>query len=201
MMAASGIANGLLAQSTTSQVSSILQAIAPLLWPFVAVLAIIIFRAPLAGLIGRISEVDIGSAKVLAQTEANNAANTAKAVAMNAAGKGQLPPKPAKIADAEASAAKDPSGSIMKAWLAVEDATRATHPAGHGVQSLSVPSVVNALTSKGLDTALVPVAKTLESLREVAATKPKAVDAATATSFVSAAGDLASLISKIGSAA
>lgn len=200
-MVASGKAAGFLAQGTTSQVSSILHAIAPLLWPLVVVLAIIIFRAPLTGLIGRISEVDIGSAKVLAQTEANNAANTAKAVAMNAAGTGQLPPMPSRIADAESSITKDPSGSIMKAWMAVEDATRgaAAHPAGNGVQSPSVPSVVNALTSKGLDTALVPVAKTLESLRDVAAAKPKAVDAATATSFVSAAGDLASLISRIGS--
>lgn len=202
MMVAGGIATGLLVRGTASQVSSILNAIAPLLWPVVVVLAIIIFRAPLTGLIGRISEVDIGSAKVLAQTEANNAANTAKAVAMKAAANGQLPPKPSKIADAEASVAKDPSGSMMTAWLAVEDATRgASDLAGHGVQSPSVPSVVNALTSKGLDTALVPVAKTLESLRAVAAAKPKAVDAATAASFVSAAGDLASLISNVGSAA
>jgi hypothetical protein len=202
MTGASGIAAGLLAQGTTSQISSILDAIAPLLWPLVAVVAIIIFRAPLTGLIGRISEVDIGSAKVLARTEAGNAANTAKAVAKNAAGQGPLPPKPPKIADAEASATKDPSGSIMKAWLAVEDASReAILPAGQGVQSPSVPSVVNSLTSKGLDTALVPVAKTLQSLRDVAAAKPKAVDAATATSFVSAASDLASLISKIGSKA
>jgi hypothetical protein len=199
MMVATAIGSGVLAESTTSQVSSILHAIAPLFWPIVVLLAIIIFRAPLTGLIGRISEVDVGSAKVLAQTDANNAANTAKAVAMKEAGKAQLPPKPPKITDAEANASKDPSGSIMTAWLAVEDAARgAGNPAGHGVVSPSVPAIVNELTSKGLDSSLVPVAKSLESLRNVAASKPKAVNAATATSFVSAAGDLARLISKIG---
>lgn len=190
------------AGSTTAQVSSILNAIAPLLWPIIVGVAIYIFRAPLAAAIGRVSEVDVGAAKVVLQKQADNAANTAKAVATKAAsGKAQLPPKSPKIADAESKATKDPSGSIMTAWLAVEDAVReAGHLTGYGVMSPSVPSVVNDLTGKGLDTSLVPVATTLESLRNVAAAKPKTVSAATATSFVSAAGDLARMISKISKA-
>jgi hypothetical protein len=48
----------------------------------------------------------------------------------------------------------------------------------------------------GLDSSLVPVAQMLESVRSTAATTPKAISPATATSFVSAAGDLARLMAK-----
>ena len=51
------------AGSTIAQVSSILNAIAPLLWPIIVGVAIYIFRAPLAAAIGRVSEVDVGAAK------------------------------------------------------------------------------------------------------------------------------------------
>jgi hypothetical protein len=60
-----------------------------------------------------------------------------------------------------------------------------------------VADVVNAyVPSKGLDSSLVPVAKTLESLRAVAAEEPKMISPAMATSFVPAADDVARLIEK-----
>jgi hypothetical protein len=88
---------------------------------------------------------------------------------------------------------------VLQAWRALEDVTRKTPPqaAAPGVISPSVPEVVNAMTGSGsLDSSLVPVAKMLESVRSTAATTPKAISPATATSFVSAAGDLARLMAK-----
>lgn len=185
-----------LADSTVNQVSIILHALAPLLWPVVVIAAILLFQGPLRAAIGRVSEVDVGTAKVVLQKQADDTANTAKA----AAGDGQdMPPPPAAITAAAAQATGDPAGSILTAWTAVEDAVRrpAAQQAPGTKTSPSVPQVVNTMTSsKGLDSSLVPVAKALESLRSVAAGQPEAISPATATSFVSAAGDLARLIAK-----
>jgi hypothetical protein len=194
MLSLSATVSSTLAGSTANQVSTILQAIAPLLWPVVVIAAILVFQAPLRAAIGRVSEVDVGTAKIVLQRQADNVANTAKAVI--GAGDG-MPSLPA-MADAEAKATADPSGSVLTAWRAVEDAVRGVAEQVPGVISPSVPEVVNALTSsKGLDSSMVPVAQTLESLRSVAAGKPEAISAATAMSFVSAAGDLARLIAKV----
>jgi hypothetical protein len=186
-----------LADSTANQVSTVLHAVAPLLWPLVVILAILIFHAPLSAAIGRVSQVDIGTTKVILQKQADNAANTAKAVAGPRTGSASSLPA---ITAAEANATGDPSGSVLTAWRAVEDAARTAVPSSaQGVISPSVPAVVNALTATtNLDSSLVPVAETLESVRSVAAAKPKAISPATAMSFVSAASDLARLIAEVG---
>lgn len=198
MLSLSVVASAPLADSTASQVSTILNAIAPLLWVAVVLLAIVIFRKPLTSAIGRVSEVDVGTTKVVLQNQADSVANTTKKVI----GAAHKPPTGA-MAEAAGKATSDPPGSVLDAWSAVEDAVRA--PAAEqvpGVISPSVPQVVNALTSsKGLDSSLVLASKTLESLRQMAAVNPKAITPATAKSFVSAADDLAQLITKAGSPA
>jgi hypothetical protein len=180
-----------LAESTSSQVSTVLHAVAPIIWPLVVILAILVFRVPLAAAIGHIREIDAGSTKVTFQKQADNAASTTKAVV------GTRKPTPASlstIADAEAKVTADPSGSILTAWRAVEDAARFAPNKPLGVISPSVPAAINALAAnKGLNSAMVPAAEALESLRGVAASQPKAITAATAMSFVSAASDLASI--------
>lgn len=199
------------ADSTASQVSTILNAIAPLLWVAVVVAAIAIFRKPLSAAIGRVSEVDVGTAKVVLQNQADIAANTAKQVAgrakqvASATGK-QVVEADSKtkeaISQATSSATTDPSGSVLTAWRAVENAAgAATAGQVRGVMSPPVPQVVNDL-AKGnqVESALVPVAETLESLRKMATIKPKAITPATATSFVAAAADLADVITQAGPA-
>jgi hypothetical protein len=193
MLSASPAASSILADSAVNQVSTILHAVAPVLWPLVVILAILIFHTPLGAAIGRVSEVDVGTTKVVLQKQADNVANTTKAVI----GAGQSTQSPSAIAEAEAKASSDPSGSVLTAWRAVEEAVSPAAGRAPGVISPSVPAVVNALTSsKDLSSALVPVAETLESLRSMAASRPKAITAATATSFIAAARDLASLIAK-----
>ena len=178
------------ADSTLTQVSALLQAVAPILWPLIVALAIVILREPLAGALGRVSEVDIGSNKVLLQQQADSAANTTKAA-------GGAPtsttPSPA-ITLARDRATSDPAGAVLKAWSAVEEAVRPIAAAAAGVISPTVPDAVNSLISKGLDSSLVPTAASLSALRDVAARKPKIITPATATSFVAAADDLVRLI-------
>jgi hypothetical protein len=157
------------------------------------VLAIVIFRGPLGGAFGRVSEVDIGSNKVLLQQQADSAANTTKAVSGVAAAGATMTPSPA-INSAKDSATSDPAGAVLEAWSAVEEAIRPIAAAAAGVISPSVPAVVNSLISKGLDSSLVPTAASLSALRDVAARKPKSITPATATSFVAAADDLVRLI-------
>jgi hypothetical protein len=197
MLIASAAAASTQAADTADQVSAISNAVAPLLWPVVVIVAILVFQKPLRAAIGRVSEVDVGTAKVTLQGQADTAANTAKAVATAADGLPESPPE--QISQAADKAMADPSGSVLLAWRALEDVTRKTPPqaAALGVISPSVPEVVNAMTgSAGLDSSLVPVAKMLESVRSTAATKPEVISPATATSFVSAAGDLARLIAR-----
>jgi hypothetical protein len=196
MLIASAAGASTQAASTGDQVSTVLNAVTSLLWPVVVIVAILVFQKPLRAAIGRVSEVDVGTAKVALQRQADTAANTAKAVAAAADG---LPEPPEQISAAAGTATADPSGSVLQAWRALEDVSRKTPPqvAASGVISPSVPEVVNAMTgSAGLDSSLVPVAKMLESVRSTAATTPKAISPATATSFVSAAGDLARLMAK-----
>jgi hypothetical protein len=208
MLSLSVIAPAALADSAASEWSSILNAIAPLLWPLLVAAVIVIFRKPLGAAVGRVTEVDVGTTKVVLQNAADNAANTAKKVhtdTMPATGQqiaGASAGTKDEISAAKASGTSDPAGSVLKAWLAVENATRepgAQLAPGVAV-SPSVPAVVNELTkSKGLDSSLVPVAETLQSMRQMAARSPKTITPATAMSFVSAAGDLADLIVHAGS--
>jgi hypothetical protein len=192
--------------STLDQWSTLLNAI---VWPVVVIVAIAVFHAPLASAIGRVTQVDVGTTKVVLQQQADSAANTAKQVAgqVKQAGSGTskqvaAPDDRAKVAIAQAtsSATSDPSGSVLNAWRAVETVAGAL-PAARvsGVMSPGVPGVVNELTKdSGVGSALVPVAETLESLRKMAATNPKAITPATATSFVAAATDLADVIAQAG---
>ena len=187
---ASSIASVPLAEST----SDVLRASASLVWPAIVILAIVMFQRPLRAAIGRVSEVDVGSTKVVLQRQADTAANTTKSLI--GAGDG-APATPHIIAEAKDKAASEPSNSVLNAWAGVEDAIRKAAQKAPGVASPSVPEVVNQLTTQGqLDTALGPVAKTLESLRAVAATKPKMISPAMATSFVAASDDLARMIAK-----
>jgi hypothetical protein len=190
-LSVSSIALQPLADST----SNVLRAVSALTWPVIVVIAIIVFQAPLRAAIGRISEVDVGTTKVVLQNQADNAANTTKSLIGAPEG---VSDSSSAIAAARTNAAKDPSNSVLSAWSGVEDAVRKAAQAAPGVSSPSVPEVVNKLVAESsLDSALVPVAKTLESLRAVAAIKPKAISPAMATSFVSAASDLARLIGKV----
>ncbi|HEY8827093.1 MAG TPA: hypothetical protein VIM17_04990 [Jatrophihabitantaceae bacterium] len=180
---------------TLTQVSALLRGIAPILWPLIVVLAIVIFRGPLGSAFGRISEVDIGSNKVLLQQQADMAANTTKAVSGAAASGARISttPSPA-MSSARDSAGSDPAGAVLKAWSAVEDAVRPIAVAAAGVISPTVRDAVNSLISKGLDSSLVPTSASMSALRDVAARKPKSITPATATSFVAAADDLVRLI-------
>jgi hypothetical protein len=191
MSLASSIASTPLAEST----SDVLGASASVVWPAIVILAIVVFHKPLRAAIGRISEVDIGSTKVVLQKQAEHAANTTKSLI----GTGDdAPASPRIIAEAKGKAASDPSNSVLYAWTGVENATRKAAQEAPGVASPSVPEVVNRMTAQGeLNPALVPVAKTLESLRAEAATKPKTITPAIATSFVTAADDLARLITRV----
>jgi len=190
MLDASAIAPVPLADST----SNVLQAISSLAWPAIVLTAIIMFQSPLRAAIGRVSEVDVGSTKVVLQKQADDAANTTKSVIGTGVGAPDTPPI---IAEAKTNATKAPASSVLDAWTGVENATRQAAQDAPGVTSPSVADVVNAyVQSKDMDSSLVPVAKTLESLRAVAAGEPKMISAATATSFVSAADDLARLIKK-----
>jgi len=187
------------ADSTASQVSTILNAIAPYLWGAVVILAIVIFRKPLSSAIGRVSEVDVGSTKVVLQGQADTAASATKHAL---GGDHVTPPATSAISLAAQKVSSDPPGSVLDAWGVVEDAIRA--PAAEqvpkGVLSPSVPEVVNGLAAtKNLDPSLVPVATTLASLRQMAASSPKTISPATAKSFVAAAGDLAQLIAQAAS--
>jgi hypothetical protein len=197
------------ADSTASQISTVLNAIAPLLWPIVVIVVILIFHTPLAHAIGRVSQVDVGTTKVILQQQADSAANTAKQVAgrlkqssLSTGKQLATPDDKAKVAISQATtnATSDPSGSVLNAWRAVETAAGAAPVArASGVMSPGVPDVVNDLTKAShVDSALVPVAESLESLRKMAATNPKAITPATATSFVSAAADLADVIAQAG---
>lgn len=186
--------SSIVSQPLADSTSSVLQAVSALTWPVIVVIAIIVFQAPLRAAIGRVSEVDVGTTKVVLQKQADDAANTTKSLI--GAGEGMPAPSPV-IATAKTNAANDPSNSVLGAWSGVEDAVRKAAKAAPGVSSPSVPEVVNNLVAeKSLDSSLVPVAKTLESLRAVAAVKPKMISPAMATSFVSAAEDLARLIGK-----
>jgi hypothetical protein len=198
--------------STASQVATVLNAIAPMIWAVVVIVALVVFRAPLATAIGHVSQVDVGSTKIILQQQADSAANTAKqaaALVRNArpatSTRMAIPDDRAKLAISQAtsSATSDPSGSVLNAWRAVEGVAGAV-PAARvsGVMSLGVPGVVNELTKDNhVESALVPVAESLESLRQTAARNPKAITPATATSFVAAAADLADVIAQAGASA
>ena len=184
------------ADSAVTQVAALLHAIAPILWPLIVVLAIVIFRGPLGGALGRVSEVDIGSNKVLLQQQADSAANTTKAVSGGAAPGAPITTTPLSpaITSAKDSATSDPAGAVLKAWSAVEEAIRPIAAAAAGVISPNVPDALNSLVIKGLNSSLVPTATSLSALRDVAARKSKSITPATATSFVAAAEDLVRLI-------
>ena len=116
------------ADSTASQVSTILNAIAPLLWVAVVVLAIVIFRKPLAAAMGRVSEVDVGSAKVVLENQANIAANTVKQVASNA-GKPIAEADPdTKKAITEARNSAADKGRSRSLWRSRRFVTQAENP-------------------------------------------------------------------------
>lgn len=179
--------------STSDDLASIGHALAALMWPAIVLVALIILRTPLKAALGRVSEVDVGTTKVVLQGQADQAANTTKAVL----GADPSPTAPA-ISDAAAKSTSDPAGAVLGAWNAVENAT-ATRTAAKdapGVTSPSVPDVVNKLFGDGPKSSLVPVAKSLEALRAVAAHNAKAITPATAQSFVAAADDLVRLIGK-----
>jgi hypothetical protein len=177
-----------LAASTNT--ADVIGSIATLLWPLIVLTVLIVFRRPLASVIGRVSEVDVGTAKVILQHQADIAANTTKALVQPTAGG-----RPPEIADASKKSSSDPDGAIIDAWNVVEHAITPQAAAAPGASSPSVPEVVNGLTSNGsLHSALVPVAKDLEALRDVAASQARAISPATAKSFVDAAGDLAAAI-------
>jgi hypothetical protein len=185
------IASVPLADST----SNVLHAISSLTWPLIVVLAIVMFQSPLRAAIGRVSELDVGSTKLVLQQQADVAANTTKSLVGTGAG---VPDSPQIMETAKNNATKDPSNSVIDAWTGVENATRKAAQDTPGVTSPSVPEVVNTLAQHtDLDSSLVPVAKTLESLRAVAAAKPKTISPAMATSFVAAADDLARLIARV----
>ncbi|MEO9138564.1 MAG: hypothetical protein ABI345_05795 [Jatrophihabitans sp.] len=172
--------------------SDVLRAIGSLAWPVIVVLALWLLKDPLRAAVGRISEVDVGSTKVVLQKQADDAANTTKA-ALGTSGAG-VAAQPI-IDSARAKATTDPSGAVLDAWAGIEDVVRRAPTASHGAMSASVTEVVNALASaKSLDGSLVPVARSLEALRAMAAAKPKTISPAMATSFVAATGDLARLI-------
>jgi hypothetical protein len=180
--------------SASDDVANIGHALAALIWPAIVILALFLFRKPLAAAIGRVSEVAVGTTKVVLQGQADSAANTTKAVLGTGTG---APASSSEIADASAKASNNPAGAVLDAWSVVEDATRKAAQAAPGVSSPSVPEVVNSLIPKGLDSSLVPVAKNLESLRSVAASNAKVISPATAKSFVAAADDLARMIGKV----
>ncbi len=180
------------AQPLADSTSSVLQAVSALTWPVIAVIAIIVFQAPLRAAIGRVSEVDVGTTKIVLQKQADDAANTTKSLV--GVGEG-MPASSPVIAKAKIDAANDPPNSVLGAWSGVEEAVGNAAKAAPGVSSPSVPEVVNKLVAeKNMSSSLVPVAKTLQSLRAVAAVKPKMISPAMAISFVSAADDLARLI-------
>ncbi len=166
-------------------------------WPLLVLVALIVFRAPLTAALGRLSEVDVGKTKVLLQGQAEQAANTTKAVLSAAAG---APASPPEIAAAAAKSSSSPADAVLDAWKVVEDAAGKASGQNTGVTSPSVPEVVNTLTSKGLRSALVPVAQSLESLRAVAAKDARSITPATAKSFVAAADDLVRLVDQAGAA-
>jgi hypothetical protein len=189
MLAASAAIAPALADSATSQVSTILHALAPLLWPVVVVIALVLFQAPLRAAIGRVNEVDVGAAKVVLQQQADTAASAVKAAASAVATDTQSPPA---IESAAGTAASNPSGSVLTAWSAVEDAAgQAQSPGPASSVSQTVPQVLDSLAQgKDVPSSLVRVAQTLESLRGVASSAPKSITPGTAVSFVNAARDL-----------
>lgn len=169
-----------------------LDAVATLLWPIIAGGSIVLFRKPLISAIGRVSQVDVGSTKVILQGQADDAANTTKALI----GADDGTPPSAGITAAKGQIPGSPGTAVLTAWSAVEDAVRKAAKAKPGVISPSVPDVVNDLVTRNeLDSSLVPVAHSLEGLRSAAASRPDAVSPAMATSFVAAADDLARMIS------
>ena len=169
-----------------------LNAVAPMWWPIVAAGSIFLFRKPLSSALGRVSQVDVGSMKVDLQGQADNAANTTKALM----GAGDGAPSSSEITRAKGQIPGSPGTAVLTAWSAVEDAVRTAAKAPSGVISPSVPDVVNGLVAQHkLDSSLVPVAHNLEGLRGRAADRPEAVSPAMATSFVAAADDLARMIS------
>lgn len=176
--------------AASADASSVIDSIATLLWPLIVLAVLFVLRKPLASAIGRVSEVDVGTAKVILQGQADAAANTTKALVQPAAGA-----PPPKIEEASKKSSSDPAGAVIDAWNVVEHAIRPAAAAAPGASSPSVPEVVNGLSGEGsLDSALVPVAKDLEAFRAVAATRAKMITPAAAKSFVDAAGDLATLI-------
>lgn len=189
VLATSAAAVPALADSATTQVSTILHALAPLLWPVVVIVALILFQAPLRAAISRVNEVDVGTAKVVLQQQADTAASAVKAAASAVAATTTLPPA---IESAVGTAASNPSGSVLTAWSAVEDAAGQAQPSGPAsVVSQTVPQVLDSMAqAKDVPSSLVRVAQTLESLRGVADSAPKSITPATAVSFVNAARDL-----------
>ncbi len=180
------------APSAKDGTAEIIRAIGALAWPVIVVIALWLLRDPLRSAVGRVSEVDVGGTKVVLQKQADDAANTTKA-ALGAAGT-RMAAQPL-IDTAKAKATTNPSGAVLDAWAGIEDVVRKAPAASHGAMSASVTDVVNGLAiAKSLDASLVPVAKTLESLRAIAAVKPKTISPAMATSFVAATDDLARLI-------
>lgn len=63
-----------------TQIATLLKAGTPLLRPLIVVLAIFVFRAPLGAALGRVTGVDGFGLKVSLQEQADDAANTTKAV-------------------------------------------------------------------------------------------------------------------------
>ncbi|HEY2551373.1 MAG TPA: hypothetical protein VGI64_12425 [Streptosporangiaceae bacterium] len=190
VLAASAATVPVLADSATNQVSTILHALAPLLWPVVVIIALVLFQAPLRAAIGRVNEVDVGTAKVVLQQQADTAASAVKAAASAVAV--TTTTSPPAIESAVGTAASNPSGSVLTAWSAVEDAAGQAHPSGPAsVVSQTVPQVLDSMAqAKDVPSSLVRVAQTLESLRGVADSAPKSITPATAVSFVNAARDL-----------
>jgi hypothetical protein len=188
-LAVSGAMASALADSTTTQVSTILHALAPLLWPVVVIIALVLFQAPLRAAISRVSEVDVGAAKVVLEQQADAAASTVKAAASAVSTSTASPPA---INSAAGAAASDPSGSVLTAWSAVEDAAGHAQSAGPASSvSQTVPQVLDSMAqAKDVPSSLVRVAQTLESLRGVANSAPKSITPGTAVSFVNAARDL-----------
>ena len=185
----------MLAAGGGSDTADLLRAVSTLAWPALAVLAVVLLRTPLGNALDRLTEVDVGSTKVLLQQQADNAANTAKAATPPTT---PTAPPPQAIVNAAASATKDPAGAVLKAWAAVEEAIRPAARAAEGVISPTVADVLNSLVGKGVSESLVPAAVNLAGVRDAAAKKPRTINPAAATSFVAAATDIIAILKNAG---
>jgi hypothetical protein len=188
---------------------SVLQFIASLVgslaWPVLVLVALLIFRKPLVGLIGRATDIELFGASVKLGKEIQRAAVSAEAAVASAQSRRELvPEKPrARAADKNpwlATLGESPSLAAIYAWAGLEKALRKLASAfgDAAPSSVSVTELLAGLEKNGvLETEFVRAAHDLRLIRNRIAYGTATITEAEGLSFINSAWQLSQLAEQL----